>query len=160
MFFNPSSMKRFNLVVGERNSGKTAFLRSLAQKTESDGVLTLSEDASKKSLWAHFIKADYSLPLMKRKAEGAGYLHNSETFCSVNDYLMRLESGIVIIDEIGALELERKEGFYKSLLVLMKRTELRLYISVRDTNLEKLEALIKKECPDISIQKDLDIIFV
>ncbi len=151
-------MKRFNLVTGARNSGKTAFLSSLAEQIDSDGILTLSEDASKKSLWVHFIKSGSSQLLMHRKSEGEAYLLESETFRCVNEYLMQSNSSVVIIDEIGAIELDKQQGFYESLLFLLKRTELKLYISVRDTNLGKLEALIKRECPAANTNEDIDVI--
>ena len=135
-------MKKFNLIVGPINSGKTTYCNKLNVKK---GILTISYD-EKQTLYTRNLETNEEFLLMKRDLNNC-YVKNEETFKSVNTYLNTINSGEVVIDEVGKIELGKK-GYYPALVNLFKK-DLIFYICVRDTNLEEFLTLFNISDYDI-----------
>lgn len=123
-------MKEFNAVVAPRNGGKTSFLRKL---DGAKGILTLSSDKSKNQLYLHDIATGEEVNFMNR-VDGK-YIIQKNAFAWGEERLLKLDSGIVVVDECGLIELERREGFFNSIVKLSEK-EISLFVSVRDSFLD------------------------
>ena len=133
-------MKRFNLVVAPKNGGKTKFLSSLKN---CKGILTKSIDKSKNELFFYDIQSGDTHAFLKR-VDGA-YILEEGAFEWAEKILLNIDSGNIIIDECGRIELISKGGFYNVIKELIEKDSINLYIAVRDSNLESFLSNFKRD---------------
>lgn len=124
-------MKRFNVVVAPRNGGKTKYLSSLQN---CKGILTKSIDREKNELFFFDIESRNTHPFLKRVDKS--YKVEKGAFKWAERLLLNINSGNIIIDECGRIELLSKGGFYNTINELINNDNITLYIAVRDTNLD------------------------
>ncbi|MDZ7796895.1 MAG: nucleoside-triphosphatase [Candidatus Marinimicrobia bacterium] len=133
-----------NIITGKINSGKTAYMRSLYEKSPyGDGVLSVKHYNAesfcgydlhhlKSGKEMAFIRLIEKLPagwdscagMEKFSFSGQGLQFAERIFRSINE-------GPVYIDEIGPLEIIKKKGFYPILQELLKSKK-NIYLTVRE----------------------------
>lgn len=133
-------MKRFNVVVAKKNGGKTKYLSSIQN---CKGILTKSIDKSKNELFFYDIQSGNTHPFLKRVDKS--YKEEKGSFEWAEKILLNINSGIIIIDECGRIELCSKGGFYNVINELINKDDITLYIAVRDTNLDLFLETFKQD---------------
>ncbi len=128
------------IITADRNCGKTTYASHLIkQGVICKGIISLSND-DKSEYLAHNIETGESRTLLSKKFESGEAIGvfklNLETFNWANECLMNIESGTVLIDEVGRLELSGR-GFAPALKVLLKK-DVTLYITVRTSFLNEV----------------------
>ena len=137
------------IVTGQKGSGKTTYLKKLINK-DVNGVITKCINRKEKKYYFDLINKNRYLLCCYYDN---GMKFNKYNFDLVNDYLLAL-SPLVIIDEIGWLELEG-QGLYKALNnILNSKTIKKLYISMRYDIYQELIAkfgIIDYDLIDLSV---------
>lgn len=128
------------IICAERDSGKTTFARTLIKRGMIEkGIISLS-NKDKSEYYALNVETGEWKILLSKNGEGEDSIGpfkiNNESFSWANDILSTLDSGSILIDEIGRLELSGK-GFAPSLLTLLKK-DVALYITVRTPFLKEV----------------------
>lgn len=127
-------MAEVKIISGERNSGKTSFIKKLLESgLDAKGFITVAFDEKKDVLYLQDIASGEKRLLMETsswKENGIGrYSFHPETFEWAEKKLSEIVSGTIVIDEVGRLELSGK-GF-DSLLWKLLCKDVELYVSVR-----------------------------
>ena len=139
-----SLMKSFKIITGERGEGKTTFILSHFSFCKGYVSLHRGEEYYLKKLES----GEENLLLTHRpifKEEWKGWFINSNEFHRANDYLLSLDNSIVVLDEVGMLEVEEK-GFFP-FLTKAQNMNIDLIISVRR---EFVDVVKDKFFPSIS----------
>ena len=145
-------MLRIVLVVGRKNSGKTAFLKELAKRAREKELLVggvLSEaDMRHGQKWRYWMRDVRSgqrqiLATYSQKAEAelrvGPYQFRTAAFQEAEQIFRRsLECDVLFLDEYGPLE-ARGEGFRHILKFLLKNYRGILMITVRPALLKHLK---------------------
>ncbi len=136
----------FNYIISEeRNRGKTTAALKLVEKgIIKKGIISLS-NSDKSEYYACNIETGEKRILLK---EGdcnniilpRFYIDNA-SFDWANKYLSSIENGVVLIDEIGRLELNNA-GFSSALISLLKK-DVTLYLTVRTSFLPEVVEMFK-----------------
>ncbi|MGN0905679.1 MAG: hypothetical protein ACI4NM_00900 [Bullifex sp.] len=137
-------MRKCRIVSGPRNGGKTSYLLSLGIK---QGIVTVSEDA-RKDVRNLMDLADGSChDFMVRGANC--YMVSPGSFEWACKRLSEIERGDAVIDECGLIELRDKAGFHDSIVSLMEKEEVTLYVAVRDTFLPLFLSVFSPDVHDV-----------
>lgn len=136
-------MAEIILVTGERNAGKTAYLKSLLKSGLcAKGFLTVADDAGKKVLRLLDVETGERRMLMAESEDGpvriGRYAYDPCVFEWARTRLSRVGSGTVFLDEVGRLELSG--GGFDKILVSLLQKEIVLYLSVRTEFLDAVAA--------------------
>ncbi|MBN2780828.1 MAG: hypothetical protein JXR21_02555 [Candidatus Marinimicrobia bacterium] len=138
------------IITGNINSGKTAYLRRLyAASQKGDGILSVKYFVD--GVFAGYdllhLKSGEQRPFIRLKDEipegwteiftTGKYSFSEEGFRFAETLLQNTTEAPVYIDEIGPLEIERKEGFYH-LLKTFADTGRDLILSVRESMLDEM----------------------
>lgn len=129
-FFKHSSMKSCRIICGEKGEGKTTKLLSLYKKGVK-GVISLHEEDE---YFAFNLETKEKTLLLTKKpifpSSWRSWYINDELFSSISSSLSTLDTGVVFIDEVGMMEVE-KRGFY-SLIKALENKDIELTITVRN----------------------------
>ncbi len=144
------------LVVGARNSGKTAYVRAVAARARRIGLTVagfFSEAEWRDGVKARYFLCDIADPssraLLASRDGGPGldlqvgaYQFSSGAFRAANRSLRRaLAADLICIDEFGPLEL-RGEGFYPAVKFLLRRYRGILLLTARPSVAAALRQII------------------
>lgn len=141
-----------SIVAGPRGSGKTSFCETLAARLSRSGVrvsgfLQKSErDASglPLRLYAFSLGSGESRSLAAREGSGP-FEFSTETFRWMEDGLAlasRSRRDIIIVDEVGPLEILEGKGLRPVLDMLIRRRSNPLVVSLRPSLVEPFEAIL------------------
>lgn len=154
MMKDPSSQPI--LVVGTKSAGKTTYLEHILKLLKSKrykvgGFLCIKNtyNNSKDQYSIVDVKSGESMLLATRNAEinwpihMGQYFFNPAAFQFGNDLLMKsTDCDIILFDEFGPIE-KNGEGFFKSLIYLLKNFNGILFIAVRPSLMTSLMQIIK-----------------
>jgi Predicted nucleotide kinase len=123
------------VITAGRNEGKTTHALSLFENVPSiSGYVSVSAEG-KESYELLDLKTGEKSLLMKKGLKSNTSIGPFgvvvETFERANAALIESASNLILIDEVGRLELSGK-GFHDSLSVLTKRKDLTLILAIRD----------------------------
>lgn len=134
-------MAEVKIISGERNSGKTAFIKKLLETgLPAEGFITVALDGKKDVLYLQDIASGERRLLMEascwKKNKIGRYRFCPSTFKWAEKKLSQAVSGIVVLDEVGRLELSGR-GF-DSLMRKLLCKDVELYVSVRKDYIESV----------------------
>lgn len=134
-------MAEVRIITGERNSGKTSFIKKMLESgLNAKGFMTVSLDEGKDVLYLQDIASGKKRLLMETscwRKNGIGrYRFYPATFEWAEKKLSSVSSGTIVLDEIGRLEL--KERGFDSLMKKLLCKDVELYISVRKDYIENV----------------------
>lgn len=148
------------LIVGGKNSGKTAYLEWTALKAQQTskrvgGFISAAEfeHASKARYFLHNLETGQRRLLAWRSTQAhqlrvGSYAFDPKTFQWGTDFVQRqMDYDVLIIDEFGPLEMQGL-GWYALLKELLTRFKGIVFISVRPSLLHDLLHLIKEARSD------------
>lgn len=144
------------LVVGRKSAGKTTYLDYILKHLKSKrytvgGFLCLKNTFihSKDQYYINDVKSGKSMLLATRNVEVKWPIHmgqyffNPAAFQFGNDILMKsMNCDIILFDEFGPIE-KNGDGFFKSLIYLLKNFNGILFIAVRPSLMTSLMQIIK-----------------
>lgn len=137
-----------NIVTGNRNSGKTSYLKKIYNKVGGDGVI--SEKSFENGEFSGYditrLSDNRSKPFIRMKATLHGnwnevfaiglFSFSKEGYEFAVEALIEIDKEPIFIDEIGPLEILENKGFYDIVNKLL-RNEKDIYITVRNTLLNE-----------------------
>lgn len=134
-------MAEVKIISGERNGGKTAFIKNMLESgLAAKGFITTALDEKKDVLYLQDIASGERRILMEAsdwKKNGIGrYRFYPATFKWAEKKLSQAVSGTVVLDEVGRLELSGR-GF-DSLMSKLLCKDVELYVSVRKDYIENV----------------------
>lgn len=132
MCWSRSSMRNCRIITAPSGGGKTHYI--LSCYTDCEGFVTTAEDESKKRLFLENLKTGHREVLMERTPQGP-YMVHQNAFDLANEAVCRMEDGLVVLDECGWMETE-KRGFYPALEHIRQAQHLDAVLSVRLDRLE------------------------
>ena len=139
--FSVNEMPKIIIITGKQGSGKTSILENKIDN-ETNGVITICENRKLKKYYFKLINTNITLPCCYYEDGMKFNFHNFDKVC---EYLDKLDSKKIMIDEIGWLELNKK-GFYKALKKILKEKNFEnLYLSMRYDIHERLIEKFKIE---------------
>ena len=144
MCCSPSSMRKCRIVSGPCDGGKTSYLLSLGIK---QGIVTVSEDSGKNVRYLMDL-SDGSIHDFMVRGE-RGYIVSPGSFEWAQERLSVIEKGDAVIDECGLIELRDGAGFHDSILHLMEKEEVTLFVAVRDTFLPLFLSVFSPDVHDV-----------
>lgn len=124
---------RMTLLCAQRNGGKTSHI--LSHYSGQKGFATVSPDRSKLSLFLLDLETGERRLLMYRKDPEVPYDLVQETFDWANSRMMRLDSGLLVLDECGWMDLEGR-AFAPALHHIRSCHSLSAILSVRTSFVE------------------------
>ena len=112
-------MKSCRVVSGGKGEGKTTYL--LSHFTSSPGIVTIHRG---EEYFLRYLESGEEELLLTRRPIFPSLWHgwhvNEEAYGRGNRYLLSIEEGIVVLDEVGMMEVEER-GFFPFLSALGKR---------------------------------------
>lgn len=124
---------RLTLLTANRNGGKTSHI--LSHYSGQRGFATVSPDKDKLSLFLLDLETGERRLLMYRKSPHVPYDLVQETFDWANSRMMRMDCGLVVLDECGWMELEGR-AFAPALRHIRSCHSLAAILSVRTAFVE------------------------
>jgi nucleoside-triphosphatase THEP1 len=140
-----------NIITGKVNTGKTRFLQELYEREKhGDGVVSVKyfEKGIHRGYDLRHLKSGKEKPFIRLREDiredcrvWGKYAFLPEAFDFADRILKNKGPGPAFIDEIGPLEVLKKQGFYPLLPDLFRR-EKEIWLSVREALLETLTGIL------------------
>jgi nucleoside-triphosphatase THEP1 len=138
------------ILTGEKQTGKTTFLQEWSEgRNDVAGLLTPVMDG--KRCFYDIVKKEYfemeSVSESDRRLSVGKYFFLEEAFNNAADRLLAMSTveniNYLIIDEIGPLEIEKKQGLYDCFIeILDKPFQYVLIVIVRPTLIETISTIV------------------
>jgi nucleoside-triphosphatase THEP1 len=126
-------MAKLIILTGDKQSGKTSFLRSWLKHMDASGILSPIVDGQRMlySIADH-VYFSFESPSKTDETISVGRFHfYQEAFITANRIIGKgVGSRWLVIDEIGPLELQ-EQGFFSSLTIILKQPPQNLILVVR-----------------------------